>query len=307
MRLVFLGTPQFAVTSLEALIEAGHDIAAVYTQPDRPKGRGQDLALSPVKQCALRFGLEVRQPERIRRCVEELAALNADAIIVVGYGQIIPQSIIDLPRLGIINVHASLLPKYRGAAPIQWAIARGETVTGVTTMLINAGLDTGDMLLKAETPIGPEETALELSPRLAVLGADLLIKTLNGAITPIPQNDAEATLAPILKREDGLIDWTQPAALIHNRARGFLPWPGAWTTFRGQRFNIWRCRVSEAESPAVPGKLFSEQRRLYAVCGSGTVLELIDIQLEGRKRVDAASFLNGQRLSDTDLMGEPAK
>ncbi len=311
MRLVFLGTPQFAVTSLEALVHAGHEIAAVYTQPDRPKGRGQELALSPVKQSALRFGLDVRQPERIRHCVDDLKALNADAMVVVGYGQIIPQSIIDLPRLGIVNVHASLLPKYRGAAPIQWSIAQGETVTGVTTMLINAGLDTGDMLLKAETPISPEETALELSPRLATLGAEILITTLQGlsdhTITPIPQNDAEATLAPILKREDGLIDWSQTASLIHNRARGFLPWPGAWTTFRGQRFNIWRCSLTGAESPATPGKLFSEQRRLYAACGSGTVLELFEVQLEGRKRVDAASFLNGQRLSDSDLMGESTK
>lgn len=311
MKLVFLGTPQFAVPTLEALVEAGHQVLCVYTQPDRPKGRGQDLSCSPVKEAALRLGLEVRQPERVRRCTEELAALRADAMVVVGYGQIIPQSIIDLPPLGIINVHASLLPKYRGAAPIQWAIARGETVTGVTTMRINAGLDTGDMLLKAETEIGPEETALEVGPRLAALGAPLLVETLSrletGAITPIPQNDAEASFAPILTREDGLIDWRQPASVIHNRARGFLPWPGAWTMWRGQRFNIWRCRVAEAESPAQPGKLFSLQKKLYAACGSGTVLELIEVQTEGRKRMDAAAFLNGQRLSDTELMGEAQK
>lgn len=309
MKLVFLGTPQFAVSTLEAVVEAGHQVLCVYTQPDRPKGRGQSLAFSPVKEAALRLGLEVRQPERVRRCVEELAALQADAMVVVGYGQIIPQAIIDLPRLGIINVHASLLPKYRGAAPIQWAIARGETVTGVTTMQINAGLDTGDMLLKAETEIGPEETALEVGPRLAALGAPLLVETLTGldagTIAPILQNDAEATLAPILTREDGLIDWTQQASVIHNRARGFLPWPGAWTTWRGQRFNVWRCRVAAGvEAPAQPGKLFSFQRRLYAACGAGTVLELIEVQTEGRKRMDAAAFLNGQRLSDSELMGE---
>ncbi len=308
MKLAFLGTPQFAVLTLEALAEAGHQIAAVYTQPDRPKGRGQSLAYSPVKEAALRLGLEVRQPERVRRCLDELAALQTDVMVVVGYGQIIPQSIIDLPRYGIVNVHASLLPKYRGAAPIQWAVASGESVTGVTTMQINAGLDTGDMLLKAETPIGPEETALELGPRLAALGAPLLIQTLagleSGTIQPIPQNDAEATLAPILTREHGLIDWNQPAVVIHNRARGFLPWPGAWTTFRGHRFNVWRCRVAEAESPAVPGTLFSHARRLYATCGAGTTLELTEIQLEGRKRVDAAAFLNGQRLSGNDLLGD---
>jgi len=311
MKLVFLGTPQFAVPTLEAVVEAGHQVLCVYTQPDRPKGRGQALAASPVKQAALRLGLEVRQPERLRRCAEELAALHADAMVVVGYGQIIPQSIIDLPRLGIVNVHASLLPKYRGAAPIQWAIARGETVTGVTTMQINAGLDTGDILLQAETPIGPEETALELGPRLAALGAPLLVETLArleaGAITPIAQNDAEATLAPILTRDDGLIDWLEPAAVIHNRARGFLPWPGAWSTWRGRRFNIWRCRVAEVESPARPGMLFSFQKKLYASCGAGTVLELTEVQAEGRKRMDAAAFLNGQRLSDTELMGEALK
>lgn len=311
MKLVFLGTPQFAVPTLEAVVEAGHEVLCVYTQPDRPKGRGQELAFSPVKEAALRLGLEVRQPERVRRCTEELAALRADAMVVVGYGQIIPQAIIDLPRLGIVNVHASLLPKYRGAAPIQWAIARGERVTGVTTMQINAGLDTGGMLLKAETEIQPEETALEVGPRLAALGAPLLVETLAGldagAITPIPQNDAEATLAPILTKEDGLIDWRQPAAVIHNRARGFLPWPGAWTTWRGQRLNIWHCRPAAVESPGGPGKLFSFQRRLYAACGEGTVLELTELQAEGRKRVDAAAFLNGQRLSDSEVMGEATK
>jgi len=255
MRLVFLGTPQFAVPTLEALVEAGHEVACVYTQPDRPKGRGGDPAESAVKQAARRLGLEVRQPERIRHCLEELAGMFAEAMVVVGYGQIIPQSIIDLPALGIINVHASLLPAYRGAAPIQWAVANGETVTGVTTMLINAGLDTGDILLREECEIGPEETALELSPRLAELGAGMAVDTLLGlalgAIERIPQDSTRATLAPILKRDDGRIDFRQMATVIHNRARGFLPWPGAWTMFRGQRFQIWRCRPAEVEHSAV--------------------------------------------------------
>lgn len=309
MKLVFLGTPEFAVPTLEACAAAGHELLAVYTQPDRPKGRGQSLAAPPVKQAALRLGLDVRQPLKVRapEVVAELAALNAAAMVVVGYGQIIPQSIIDLPPLGIINVHASLLPRYRGAAPIQWAIASGETRTGVTTMMINAGLDTGDMLLKAETAIGPEETALDLAPRLARMGADLLIETLAGlaagAIQRIPQNHAEATLAPILKREDGLVDWTAPAAQIHNRARGFLPWPGAWTTFRGQRFQIWRCRRTPIETSALPGVLFSEGRRLLAACGAGEVLELDEVQVEGRKRVSAADFLNGFRLEPGETLG----
>ena len=311
MKAVFLGTPHFAVPALESMVRAGHQVLCVYTQPDRPKGRGQELAMSPVKEATLRLGIEVRQPERIRRCVEELAALGAEVMVIVGYGQIVPQAIIDLPCHGIVNVHASLLPKYRGAGPIQWCIAQGEQVTGVTTMMINAGLDTGDMLLRAETAIGPEETALELGPRLAEMGASLLIETLAqldaGTLVRIPQDDSQATLAPILKREDGLIDWRQAASVIHNRARGFLPWPGAWTTFRGQRFNIWRCRVAAIDQPAMPGKLFSHQKRLYAACGDGTTLELLEVQTEGRKRVAADAFLNGQRLSDSDLLGESPK
>lgn len=309
MRLVFLGTPQFAVPTLETISAAGHQVAAVYTQPDRPKGRSQELEASPVKQAAQRLGLEVRQPERIRTAAAELAELKSDAMVVVGYGQIIPQQIIDLPRLGIINVHASLLPRYRGAAPIQWAIANGETRTGVTTMLINAGLDTGDILMKAETGIDPEETAPELGARLARMGAPLLVETLHGldagTLKPVPQDDSQATLAPILQREDGLIDWNATAQVIHNRARGFLPWPGAWTYFRGQRFNIWSCRPAQVEHSAVAGALFSSQRRLYAAAGGATALELLEVQAEGRKRMSADSFLNGLRISASDILGAP--
>src|SRR5580704_10054575 len=247
MDLIFLGTPTFAVATLERVIEAGHRVSAVFTQPDRPKGRGGKMAASPVKEAALRLGLPVHQPERIRspEVVEQLKQMKPDAMIVVGYGQIIPQAIIDFPPRGIINVHASLLPKYRGAAPIQWAVANGETGTGVTTMRIDAGLDTGDMLLKWETEIGPEEDALELGRRLAEAGAQLLVRTLSENPMPVKQNPDEATLAPILKKEDGLIDWTWPARKIFNRTRGFLPWPGAYTTFRGQLFHIWKARISE--------------------------------------------------------------
>ncbi len=239
MRLVFLGTPAFAVPTLEATVKAGHEVAAVLTQPDRPRGRGQNAAASPVKEVALRLGLTVYQPERVRRpeAVEYLRGIGCDAMVVVGYGQIIPQAVIDLAPMGIINVHGSLLPKYRGAGPIQWAIVRGETRTGVTTMRINAGLDTGDMLLKAETEIGPEENAIELGRRLAVMGADLLVETLeglrSGRIVPEKQDDAQATLAPLLKKEDGAIDWREAALDIHNRVRGLQPWPGAQTRFRG--------------------------------------------------------------------------
>jgi len=309
MKVVFLGTPEFAVPTLEALAEAGHDILAVLTQPDRPKGRGQELAISPVKQAAVRLGLPVEQPAKVRapEVVERLRALAPRAMVVVGYGQIIPQAVIEIPPLGIINVHASLLPKYRGAAPIQWAIANGETVTGVTTMLIDAGLDTGAMLMKAETAIGAEETALELGPRLAALGARLLIETLDGLerglIQPVAQDDSQATWAPMLTREHGLIDWSQPARVLANRARGFLPWPGAWTWFRGKRIHLWRVRAAEVETPALPGMLFSSGRRLFAACGAGEAIEILELQQEGRKRLPADVFLNGTRLQPGEILG----
>jgi methionyl-tRNA formyltransferase len=294
MRLVYLGTPSFAVLSLERVVEAGHEIAGVFTQPDRPKGRGQKDAMSPVKDAAVRLGLTVHQPERIRRpeVVEQLRALTPEAMVIVGYGQIIPQSILDIPPRGIINVHASLLPKYRGAAPIQWAIARGEKTTGVTTMRIDAGLDTGAMLLKWETAIGGEETAVELGARLAVAGADLLVRTLAelSAIVPEAQDDRQATLAPILKREDGHLDWSLTPDEILNRARGFQPWPGAYGFLRGQRFHVWRGAIAERE--LAPGVLAVEGKRLFAGCGSGAI-ELLEVQLEGKKRMAAAAFLNG--------------
>jgi methionyl-tRNA formyltransferase len=310
MRAVFLGTPEFAVPTLERMLAAGHEVLAVYTQPDRPKGRGQATAQSPVKQAAERAGLAVRQPERIRRpeVVAELAALQPDVMVVVGYGQIIPQAIIDLPRHGILNVHASLLPKYRGAAPIQWAIANGERRTGVTIMHIDAGLDTGDMLLKAATEIGAEETAPELSARLAPLGADLLVETLRlaeqGGLAREKQNDAEATLAPILRKEDGLIDWTRPAAEIASRGRGFLPWPGIYSRFRGQLLHIWRAKPVIHIELGPAGLIRILERRVLVACGDRTALELEEVQLEGRKRVTADAFRNGQRLTGNEILGE---
>jgi methionyl-tRNA formyltransferase len=294
MKLVYLGTPSFAVPTLERIVAVGHEVVAVFTQPDRPKGRGQKDAMSPVKEAALRLGLAVDQPERVRRpeVVEQLRAMAPEAMVVVGYGQIIPQAILDIPPQGIINVHASLLPKYRGAAPIQWAIARGEKTTGVTTMKIDAGLDTGAMLLKWETEIGEEETAVELGARLAEAGADLLIRTLVELpnIVPEAQDNAQATLAPILKREDGHIDWKMPARETLNRARGFQPWPGAYGFLRGLRFHVWRGAIADCE--IAPGALQAEGKRLFAGCGGGAI-ELIEIQLEGKKRMAASAFLNG--------------
>ena len=308
MRLIFLGTPSFAAPSLDAVARK-HETISVVTQPDRPKGRGQELAASPVKQAAMRLGLPVYQPERIRRpeAQAHLAALAPEIMIVVGYGQIIPQSVIDIAPRGIVNVHASLLPKYRGAAPVQWAIVNGETRTGVTTMQINAGLDTGDILIERETEIGPEETALELSERLAMMGAELLIETLDGlargAITPRKQDDAQASHAPILKKEDGAISWNQPAKAIHNRIRGLLPWPGAHTRFRGQLLHIWRARVESARAALPTGQVVAGPGFRIA-CGDGDVLELLEVQLEGRKRMSGEAFANGQRLGKNEILGE---
>jgi len=298
-----MGTPLFAVPTLAALVAAGHEVRAVYTQPDRPAGRGQQLAFSPVKQAALALDLPVYQPERIRRpeIAEELRALEADVMVVVGYGQIIPQVIIDLPPLGIINVHASLLPRYRGAAPIQWALANGETTTGVTTMLINAGLDTGDILRKAELPIDPLETAAELSARLAPLGAALCVETLAHPLSPVPQDNAKATLARILTKDDARIDWSRPAAQIHNRLRGFTPWPGAVCSFRGAPLKI-HAALPLPELTNLPGGSILPGSPFRVACGGGTVLAILEVQQEGRKRVPAESFRNGQHLADNESL-----
>jgi methionyl-tRNA formyltransferase len=310
MRLVFLGTPAFAVPTLDRIAGAGHSVLSVVTQPDRPRGRGQNAAPPPVKQAALRLGLPVYQPERVRRpeAVEFLRGFPVDAMVVVGYGQIIPQSIIDMAPLGIVNVHGSLLPHYRGAGPIQWAILNGETRTGVTTMRIDAGLDTGDMLLKAETGIGPDENAVELGQRLSVIGADLLVETLaglaEGRIVPEKQDNTRATYAPLLKKEDGRVDWSRDAGAIHNQVRGLQPWPGASTTFRGQTLHIWKSHLWGGMAPesSRPGTL-SGLKPPVVSCGSGA-LELVEVQLEGRKRIAAADFANGQRLTENESLGD---
>jgi methionyl-tRNA formyltransferase len=309
MKAVFLGTPEFAVPTLRALVRAGHEIAGVFTQPDRPKGRGNQLAQPPVKLAAEELQLPVYQPERVRRpeSVELLRSLGAEIMVVVGYGQIIPQNIIDLPRYGILNVHASLLPKYRGAAPIQWAIASGEQTTGITIMQIDAGLDTGDMLEKTSLTIGPDETAPELGARLAPLGADLLIDTVRkieaGRTTREPQNNDEATLAPILKKEDGLIDWNRPATVIYNRFRGFQPWPGAYTSFRGQQLSIVRAALADG-SGAPAGILLPEKRRLFVGCGDNGRLEILELQPAGKRRMAADAFLNGLKLARNERLGD---
>lgn len=310
MKLVFCGTPHFAVPSLERLVAAGFNVQLVVCQPDRPQGRGMELAAPPVKQAAQKFGLPVVQPEKIRKNEEfqkQLTDLHPDAIVVVAYGRIIPAWMLHLPPMGNINVHASLLPKYRGAAPIQWAIANGETMTGVTTMLLDEGLDTGDILLKRQMPIAPDDTAATLAPRLAELGADLLVETLmelqRGILEPVPQDDSLATLAPLLKKEDGLVDFSSRARDIHNRLRGFQPWPGAYLHFRGKNLKIIAARVCDSEPQLSPGELRVSDDKLLAGCGSGTVLELLQVQPEGKKAMSASEFISGYRPAAGERLG----
>ena len=311
MLLVFCGTPRFAVPTLEGLVEAGHSVPVVVTQPDRPRGRGMEVAVSPVKDAATRLGIAVVQPVTIKNNAEfrdQLVTIAPDAIIVVGYGRIIPQWMIDLPRLGNLNLHASLLPKYRGAAPIQWAIANGESVTGVTTMRIDAGLDTGDILMQRDIAIGKEDTAETLGPKLASIGADLMVETLRGLETgqvrPSPQDHVHATLAPILKKEDGRMDFSRSAADLFNRLRGFQPWPGAFTIFKGKALQVHRAQPRQHAVKLTPGEIAVEGTRLLVGSGTDTALELIEIQLEGRRRMTAQEFINGYRLKSGDHLGQ---
>jgi methionyl-tRNA formyltransferase len=310
MKLIFCGTPMFAVPSLERLAAAGFEIQLVITQPDRPQGRGMTLTAPPVKQSALKLGLPVIQPEKIKKNEEfraQLEAQHPDAIIVVGYGRIIPPWMLQLPQYGNINVHASLLPKYRGAAPMQWAIAQGETISGVTTMLLNEGLDTGDILLQKEMPIRTEDTAVTYAPRLAELGADLIVETLRGledkTIAPVPQDHAQATLAPILKKEDGLVDFTRTAVEINNRLRGFQPWPGAYTQFRSKNLKLIAARTEDALANLGPGELRTGDEKLFVGCGARTVLELLQLQPEGKKIMAAREFINGYHPAAGERLG----
>jgi len=310
MILVFCGTPRFAVPTLEKLVAAGHSVPLVVTQPDRPRGRGLELVASPMKEAAVRLGIAVDQPAAIKNNEEfraQLAKLAPDAIIVVGYGRIIPQWMIDLPRFGNLNLHASLLPKYRGAAPIQWAIACGETITGVTTMRIDAGLDTGDILLQRELAILPDDTSETLAPKLAAIGAELMIETLRGLETgdvrPVPQNHSLASLAPILKKEDGRMDFERTASELLHRLRGFRPWPGAFTVFRSKALQVHGAQKAENKPGLLPAVVGVEGSRLLVGCGQGTVLELIEIQMEGKRRMTAREFINGYRPQTGERLG----
>jgi methionyl-tRNA formyltransferase len=309
MRIVFCGTPQFAVPSLKYLLtQTDFEIVSVYTQPDRPRGRGQEISFSAVKEVAVAAGLEVQQPAKVRapEVEEHLRKLAPDAMVIIAYGQIIPARLLPIPRLGWTNLHASLLPKYRGAAPIQWAIANGETVTGNTTMRIDAGMDTGEMLLQEELRIGAEETTPELARRLAEMGAPLMAKTLRGLaqgeLTGRVQNPAEATMAPMLKREDGRIEWARTAAEIFNRMRGFAPWPGAYTEFRGQTCHL-RGKPVAGTAVGEPGTILVEKDLVNAVCGGGSRLEITHVKQEGRREISAGEFVRGARLKNGEQFG----
>jgi methionyl-tRNA formyltransferase len=300
IRTVFMGTPEFALETLQGLIDAGVNLVGVYTQPDRPKGRGKQLAAPPVKILAMRNEIPVYQPVKLRtpNAVAELEALAPDLIVVVAYGQILPQSVLDIPKYGCINVHASLLPKYRGAAPINKVLMDGGTETGITTMLMDAGLDTGDMLVKRSLTIGENETAGELHDRLAVLGRATMEETLDqlcaGTLTPEKQDDALTSYAPMLKKEDGRLDWNRTATELHNQVRGLDPWPGAYTTLNGELLKVAATHI--ASGSGEPGTVISADAAGVSVaCGEG-LLVIGELQLAGRKRLSAADFLRGHSL-----------
>ena len=308
MKLVFCGTPAFAVPTLEAVLAAGHEVALVLTQPDRPAGRGMQTHAGAVSAAALSHKLPLFQPEKIKRNEDlrsRLEAIAPDAILVVAYGRIIPDWMLALPRHGCINLHGSLLPKYRGAAPIQWALANGERETGVTTMRLDSGLDTGPMLLAQVVPVAPEETAAALFLSLAAIGAELVVQTLtgleNGSVTPIEQNHAAATLAPILTRDEGRLDPARTARQTYDRWRAFYPWPGAFTTWRGKKFIVHALSVAEGHAP--PGELRIEDQTLFLGCADNTLLRLEEVQVEGKARMAAADFIRGYQVLTGERIG----
>ena len=314
MRIVFCGTPEFAVPTLrELLANAEFAVEAVVTQPDRPRGRGQRVSASPVKEAAAKAGVRIYQPESVKsdEARDFFAQIKPDAAVIIAYGQIIPRRLLEIPRLGWMNLHGSLLPKYRGAAPIAWAIVNGESTTGLTTMRLDPGLDTGPILMQQDIAIGNDETAPELAGRMAELGAPLvaesLVKLARGEIAPIPQDSTQASYAPILTKEHGRIDWAQPATEIYNRIRGLAPWPGAFSTFRGRLCQVWgRPGVSATTAGAdiaPDAGILIVGEAIEVICGHSTRLRLEAVQMEGRKRVSAREFVHGARLGSGERFG----
>ena len=309
MKVIFMGTPDFSVGTLEALIKAGHDVVLAVTQPDKPKGRGKEMQYTPVKECALKYNIPVYQPRRVREseCIEELRKYEADIMVVVAFGQILPKEILEMTRYGCVNVHASLLPKYRGAAPIQWSIIDGEEVTGVTTMQMNEGLDTGDMLLKVEIPIEAKETGGSLHDKLAEAGAKLCVETLvgleAGTITPIPQGETTTSYAKMLDKQLGNIDWSKSAIEIERLIRGLSPWPSAYTNWNGKVMKIWDALCASCEAQGNPGSIVQVKKDAFLVQTGEGVLEVRELQIPGKKRMDAGAFLRGYQVKEGELLG----
>ena len=311
MKIIFMGTPDFSVPTLETLIESRHEVLSVYTQPDKPKGRGKEMQFTPVKECALKYNIPVFQPRRVREaeCIEELRKYNADIMVVVAFGQILPKEILEMTPYGCVNVHASLLPKYRGAAPIQWSIIDGEEVTGVTTMQMNEGLDTGDMLLKVEIPIEEKETGGSLHDKLAEAGAKLCVETLealqNKTVTPVPQGETTTAYAKMLEKQLGNIDWTKSAVEIERLIRGLTPWPSAYTNWNGKVMKIWDAKVVESENDtneAQPGAIVKVEKDTFDVQTGDGLLKVRELQIPGKKRMDAGAFLRGYQIKEGEIL-----
>ena len=308
MKVIFMGTPDFSVGTLEALVEAGHEVVLAVTQPDKPKGRGKEMQFTPVKECALKYDIPVFQPGRIREaeCIEELRKYGADIMVVVAFGQILPKEILEMTPYGCVNVHASLLPKYRGAAPIQWSIIEGEEVTGVTTMQMDEGLDTGDMLLKTEIIMDEKETGGSLHDKLAAAGAKLCVETLealqNKTVTPVPQGETPTAYAKMLDKQLGNIDWNKSAVEIERLIRGLTPWPSAYTNWNGKVMKIWEAKVTSNTAEAAPGTIVNVQKDCFEVqTGNGT-LEVRELQIPGKKRMDAGAFMRGYQIKEGEIL-----
>lgn len=308
MKIIFMGTPDFSVGTLEALVEAGHEVVLAVTQPDKPKGRGKEMQFTPVKECAMKYQIPVYQPKRIREeeCVEELRKYQADIMVVVAFGQILPKEILEMTPYGCVNVHASLLPKYRGAAPIQWAILDGEEVTGVTTMQMNEGLDTGDMLLKTEIRIEEKETGGSLHDKLATAGAFLCVETLKGleagAIEPIPQGESTTSYAKMLDKQLGNIDWSRSAVEIERLIRGLNPWPSAYTSWNDKVMKIWDAKVVAEMTDAEPGTIVKVEKEVFYVQTGNGCLQICELQIPGKKRMDAGAFLRGYQVKESERL-----
>lgn len=308
MKIIFMGTPDFSVGTLEALVEAGHEVVLAVTQPDKPKGRGKEMQFTPVKECAMKYDIPVFQPRKVREpeCIEELRKYNADIMVVVAFGQLLPKEILEMTPYGCVNVHASLLPKYRGAAPIQWAIIDGEEVTGVTTMQMNEGLDTGDMLLKVEIPIEAKETGGSLFDKLSDAGAKLCVETLDKLekkeITPIPQGETTTAYAKMLDKQVGNIDWTKSAVEIERLIRGLTPWPSAYTNWNGKVMKIWDAQALDGASDALPGTIAQVDKEAFYVQTGNGFLKVCELQIPGKKRMDAAAFMRGYQVKAGEVL-----